>query len=158
MLDSISGAFVEPIVSGARGSVRSRLNLIVESTFGNRKSRHRRGLVRPPGPRHQVQHDRRRRPQEQVAHQVWRGLIQLLVQERAVSILVGAVIVGLHFEGAVRCSLEGSRGDRAAVYDDPITELPVHHLGGLHWHRHRGVPLRAAILHLAKMCSGRVEA
>ena len=33
----------------------------------------------------------------------------------------------------MRGSLEGSRGDRALVYDDTITELPIHHLGGLHF-------------------------
>jgi len=40
--------------------------------------------------------------------------------------------VELHFEGAVRGSLEGSRDDRVLVYDDTITEPPVHHSGGLH--------------------------
>ncbi|WP_372594718.1 hypothetical protein [Actinotalea sp.] len=32
----------------------------------------------------------------------------------------------------MRGSLEGSRGDRVLVYDDTITEPPIHHLGGLH--------------------------
>jgi hypothetical protein len=36
------------------------------------------------------------------------------------------------FESAVEGSLEGSRGDRAVVYDDTTTGLPVHHSGGLH--------------------------
>ena len=45
---------------------------------------------------------------------------------------MGAVIVGLHFEGAVRRSLEGSRGDCVVVYADTITELPVRHSDGLH--------------------------
>jgi hypothetical protein len=38
--------------------------------------------------------------------------------------------VGLHFESAVRGSLEGSRDDRILVYDDTLTELPVHHSDG----------------------------